>query len=416
MFADSCLKFYRQFLLDAFSRGKEGELRMKMPGSAVRLFGGLGRELQAQITIKDENFYRRCVFYGALGFAESYLHQEWETDDLTHAIAWCLLNQEVFSTIPTKGYQGRKVDFFKCLTQWKYHFQVNKKKNNRERLGDPYHLGGAFFKTWLGPSMTYSSAYYTFPEQTLEEAQNAKWEDICQKLRLGSHDYLLDLGCGWGEFAIYAAKKYQCRVQAVTISEEQFREAALRVEEAGVSDLVEVNFSDYRDLRGRFDKIVAIEMLKYVGDRYVETFFAKIDELLAPRGLILIQDALYNDNEYPLRRDSVDFVQKHITPGSQIVSLRRITEAFDETSDLQLLEVEDRTASAAITYRTWREKLTKAFPTLQQQGYDSLLVRKWFYYLCYQEAAFATRCIAMTQLFYTRPHNYLELRSPLYSL
>ncbi len=416
MLGVSFSKFYRQLVLDAFSRGKYGELRMMMPGGASRLFGGLGKELEAKITVKDENFYRRCVFYGALGLAESYLNKEWETDNLTHALAWCFLNRDVFATVPSQKYQGRKVDFLRCLTQWKYHCRVNNKKKSREQLHDPYHGESDFFKTWLGPSMTYSTAHYTTSEQTLEEAQNAKWEDLCQKLRLESHDYLLDLGCGWGAFAIYAAKRYQCRVQAVTVSEEQFREVALRVEEAGVSDLVDVNFCDYRDLNGRFDKIVVIEMLEHVGDRYVETFFEKIEELLAPRGLMVIQAPLCNDNEYPLLRDSVDFIQQYIAPGSQIMSLRRITEAIDSTSNLHFVEAVDRTPAAALTYRTWKEKLEKTVSLLQQQGHGLMFLRKWFYYLCYREAAFATRSIAMAQLLYTRPHNYLELTSPLYSL
>ncbi len=389
---------------------------MMMPGSACRLFGGLGKELEAKMSIKDEDFYRRCVLHGTLGFAESYLHQEWETDDLTHVLAWCFLNREVFSTVATQKHQGRKIDFLKSLTQWKYHLCVNSKKKSREQVQDPYHLGSGFFKAWLGPSMTYSAAHYTSPEQTLEEAQEAKWEQLCQKLRLGSHDYLLDLGCGWGEFAIYAAKKYQCRVQAVTISEEQFREAALRVEQAGVADLVEVSFCDYRDLSGRFDKIVVIEMLQHVADRCGETFFSKIEDLLAPRGLMVIQTPLCGDNEYPLRRDSVDFVQKHMEPGSQVMSLRRMTEALNDVSNLRLLEVEDRTPSAAKTFKSWRENLIEALPTLKKQGDDPLFLRKWFYYLCYSEAAFATRYLAMTQLLYTRPNNYLELTSPLYSL
>ena len=416
MFEGAFQKFYRQLVLDAFSRGKHGEFRMMMPGSACRLFGGLGKELEAKMSIKDEGFYRRCVLHGTLGFAESYLHQEWETDDLTHVLAWCFLNREVFSTVATQKHQGRKIDFLKSLTQWKYHLCVNSKKKSREQVQDSYHLGSGFFKAWLGPSMTYSAAHYTSPEQTLEEAQEAKWEQLCQKLRLGSHDYLLDLGCGWGEFAIYAAKKYQCRVQAVTISEEQFREAALRVEQAGVADLVEVSFCDYRDLSGRFDKIVVIEMLQHVADRCVETFFSKIEDLLAPRGLMVIQTPLCGDNEYPLRRDSVDFVQKHMEPGSQVMSLRRMTEALNDVSNLRLLEVEDRTPSAAKTFQSWRENLIEALPALKKQGDDPLFLRKWFYYLCYSEAAFATRYLAMTQLFYTRPNNYLELTSPLYSL
>ncbi len=416
MLADSFSKFYRQLVLDAFSRGKYGELRVMMPGGACRLFGGLGKELEAKLTIKNENFYRRCVMYGALGFAESYLHDEWETNELTHVLAWCFLNREVFSTVATQKNQGRKIDFLKCFREWKYYFRVSRKKKQRGGGADFYHLGSPFFKAWLGPSMTYSAAHYTAASQTLEEAQETKWEMLCQKLHLKSHDHLLDLGCGWGEFAIYAAKKYQCRVQVVTASEEQFRETALRVEQAGVAELVEVNFCDYRDVSGRFDKIVVVEMLEYVGERYIETFFAKVEKLLAPRGLMLLQTALYSDNEYPLRRDGVDFVKQHMEPGSEVVSLRRITEAMDATSNLLLLEMEDRTAAAALTYKTWRANFMKAFSLLQEQGHDISLLKTWFYYLCYREAAFATRDLAMVQLLYTRPHNYLELTSPLYSL
>jgi cyclopropane-fatty-acyl-phospholipid synthase len=226
---------------------------------------------------------------------------------------------------------------------------------------------------------------------------------------------VLEIGCGWGGFAIHAAKNYGCRVTAATISEEQFREAAARVEEAGVSDLVEVIFCDYRDLTGRFDKIVSIEMLEAVGDRYVETFFGKVSDLLAPRGLLGLQMILCPDNQYPILRDGVDFIQKHIFPGSLLMSMRRITEAMNATGDLNLLDYEDMTPFYARTLKEWREAFLTALPKVKALGYDEAFIRKWLYYLCYCEAGFGTRHISVAQAVYTRPDN-LDIHSPAYDL
>jgi cyclopropane-fatty-acyl-phospholipid synthase len=249
----------------------------------------------------------------------------------------------------------------------------------------------------------------------MEEAQRKKWDQLCRKLQLGSHDMVLEIGCGWGGFAIHAAKNYGCRVTAATISEEQFREAAARVEAAGVADLVEVIFCDYRDLAGRFDKIVSIEMLEAVGDRYVETFFGKVSDLLAPRGLLGLQMILCPDNQYPILRDGVDFIQKHIFPGSLLMSMRRITEAMNATGDLNLLDYEDMTPFYARTLKEWREAFLSVLPKVRAQGYDEAFIRKWLYYLCYCEAGFGTRHIAVAQAVYTRPDN-LNLRSDAYDL
>jgi cyclopropane-fatty-acyl-phospholipid synthase len=226
---------------------------------------------------------------------------------------------------------------------------------------------------------------------------------------------VLEIGCGWGGFAIHAAMNYGCRVTAATISEEQFREAAARVEAAGVADLVEVIFCDYRDLAGRFDKIVTIEMLEAVGDRYVETYFAKISELLAPRGLVGIQTILCPDNQFPILRDGVDFIQKHIFPGSLLLSNRRITEALNATGDLNLLDYEDMTPFYARTLKEWREAFVRALPQVRTLGYDESFIRKWLYYLCYCEAGFGTRHISVAQIVYTRPDN-LNIHSPAYDL
>ena len=200
-----------------------------------------------------------------------------------------------------------------------------------------------------------------------------------------------------------------------TISEEQFREARQRVAQAGIADRVEILFSDYRDLTGRFDKIVSIEMLEAVGDRYAETYFKKISELLAPRGLLGIQTILCPDNQFPILRDGVDFIQKHIFPGSLLLSMRRIAEALNATGDLNLVDYEDRTPFYARTLKVWREGFLEALPRVRELGYDEVFIRKWLFYLCYCEAAFGTRHISVAQIVYTRPDN-LAILSPAYDL
>ena len=409
-------KLYRKLVLDAFSRARRGELKLTMPGGSRRLFGGLGRELQAELTVRNENFYRRCVLFGPIGFAESYLAGEWETPDLTRTLAWFILNGDHLAGVRTrKSRHPGAFDILGAINRIGHAMRPNSLRKSRENISEHYDLGNDFFKLWLDPTMTYSAAYYELPDQTLEEAQRKKWDRLCAKLQLTPHDMVLEIGCGWGGFAVHAAKNYGCRVTAATISEEQFREAAARVESAGVSHLVEVIFCDYRDLTGRFDKIVSIEMLEAVGDRYVETFFGKVSDLLAPRGLLGLQMILCPDNQYPILRDGVDFIQKHIFPGSLLLSMRRITEAMNATGDLNLLDYEDMTPFYARTLREWRRAFLAALPQIKAQGYDAAFIRKWVYYLCYCEAGFGTRHISVAQAIYTRPDN-LDIHSPSYDL
>jgi len=409
-------KFFRKLVLDAFGRARRGELKFTMPGGSRRLFGGLGKELQAELTVRDENFYRRCVLYGPIGFAESYLAGEWETGDLTQTLAWFILNGDYLAGVKTRESRNRGAfDLLGMINRIGHALRPNSKSKSRDNISEHYDLGNDFFKLWLDPTMTYSAAYYDPAKLAMEEAQRKKWDQLCRKLQLGSHDMVLEIGCGWGGFAIHAAKNYGCRVTAATISEEQFREAAARVEAASVSHLVEVIFCDYRDLTGRFDKIVSIEMLEAVGDRYVETFFAKVSELLAPRGLLGLQMILCPDNQYPILRDGVDFIQKHIFPGSLLMSMRRITEAMNATGDLNLLDYDDMTPFYARTLKEWRKSFLAALPQVKAQGYDAAFVRKWLYYLCYCEAGFGTRHISVAQAVYTRPDN-LDIHSPAYDL
>jgi cyclopropane-fatty-acyl-phospholipid synthase len=412
-------KIYRKFVLCAFARVRRGELRLTEADGAEHLFGGRDserEEIHAEISVCNRNFYRRCVLFGAIGFAEAYLAGEWETEDLTKTIAWFILNGDAMAGMKVKqGASSAGLDLLGMMNRLGHLLRPNSKAKSRDNISEHYDLGNDFFKLWLDPTMTYSAAYHDPSDLTLEEAQRKKWDQLCKKLQLSPHDKVLEIGCGWGGFAIHAAKHYGCRVQAVTISEEQFKEAALRVEAAGVSDLVDIVFADYRDLSGRFDKIVSIEMLEAVGDRYAETYFRKISDLLLPQGLLGIQTILCPDNQFPVLRDGVDFIQKHIFPGSLLLSMRRITEALNTTGDLNLLDYEDMTPFYARTLREWRKAFTAALPQVRALGYDEQFIRKWFYYLCYCEAAFGTRHIAVAQIIYTRPDN-LSIYSEAYTL
>jgi cyclopropane-fatty-acyl-phospholipid synthase len=409
-------KFFRKLVLDAFSRARRGELRFTMPGGSMRLFGGLGRELHAELTVRDDAFYRRCVLFGPIGFAESYLAGEWETSDLTRTLAWFVLNGDHLAGIKTReGGSKGAFDLLGTVNRIGHLLRPNSRRKSRDNISDHYDLGNDFFRLWLDPTMTYSAAYFEPHDLPLEQAQRMKWEVLCRKLQITGHDHVLEIGCGWGGFAIHAAKTRGCRVTAATISEEQFREAAARVEAEGLSGLVEVIFCDYRDLTGRFDKIVSIEMLEAVGDRYVETFFAKVSSLLAPRGMVGIQTILSPDNQYPILRDGVDFIQKHIFPGSLLLSMRRITEALNATGELGLLDYEDMSPFYAKTLKLWREAFLTVLPEVRKLGYDEAFIRKWLYYLCYCEAGFGTRHISVAQIVLTRPDN-LDIHSPAYDL
>jgi cyclopropane-fatty-acyl-phospholipid synthase len=253
--------------------------------------------------------------------------------------------------------------------------------------------------------MTYSSARYTAPGQSLESAQFAKYDALCQKLRLHSGDHVLEIGSGWGGFSLHAAKNYGCRVTTITISEEQFKLAQQRFADAGLSDRIQIQLQDYRLLSGSFDKIVSIEMMEALGDQYLETYLSKLNQLLKPTGLIGLQFITAPDSRHAQLRKGVDWIQKHIFPGSLLLSLGRVNETFNRTGDLTLHELEDLGASYAKTLHVWWEQFNAKLDAVAALGFDGRFVRKWNYYLQYCEAAFASRNISVVQAIYTRPNN-----------
>lgn len=406
---------FRHLVLKSFSRLKNGSLTLVLPDETKQTFGGVYPGVHAEIRILNRAFFRRCVLFGAIGFAESFMAAEWETPDITRVIAWFILNSGDADALQT--HRSRGTGAFNILNLFNraiHRRRPNSLETSRKNIGEHYDLSNDFFKLWLDPTMTYSSGYFDAPETSLEAAQVRKYDLLCRKLHLSSADEVLEIGSGWGGFSIHAARHYRCKITTVTISEEQFAEATARIQAAGLSDQIELLLCDYRTIRGRFDKVVSIEMLEAVGDRYVNRYFEKIHEVLKPHGLLALQAILCPDRQYPILRDGVDFIQKHIFPGSLLMCNARIAEAMAASGDLNLLDYEDMAPHYARTLKIWRENFEARLGEVHALGFDDFFVRKWRYYLSYCEAAFGTRHITVAQMIYSRPNN-LRLASPIYT-
>lgn len=407
---------FQKLVLRSFSKLRHGSLTVMTPDGRRHVFGGLYKGLQAEIRIVDDAFFRRCVLFGAIGFGESFVAGEWETPDLTRVIAWFVLNSDDAQALETHRQRGTGIfNVLNVLNRAIHRRRPNSLQKSRENIRDHYDLSNDFFALWLDPTMTYSSGYFDAPETSLEAAQVRKYDLLCRKLRLGPSDEVLEIGSGWGGFSLHAARHYGSKITTVTISEEQFAEASKRIHAAGLSGRIEILLADYRTLRGRFDKVVSIEMLEAVGDRYVDEYFAKIHELLKPHGLLGLQAILCPDRQYQILRDGVDFIQKHIFPGSLLMSNARIAQAMAVSGDLNLLDYDDMAPHYAKTLKMWRESFDARIGEVMALGFDESFIRKWRYYLCYCEAAFGTRHITVAQMIYSRPDN-TEATSPIYQL
>jgi len=400
--------FFRHLVLKRFAKLKNGSLTVVLPDGTKQVYGGLFPGLQAEMRILDGGFFRRCVLFGAIGFAESFLAAEWETPDVTKVIAWFLLNS-------SEADSPRRNGIFHVLNllgrgRHRRHSNSRRRKTHRSQF-DP---GNEFFQLWLDPTMAYSSGYFDAPETSLEAAQVRKYDLLCRKLHLSQTDEVLEIGSGWGGFSIHAARHYHCKVTTITGSEDQFAGAAERIEAAGLADQIDILLCDYRSIRGRFDKVVSIETLEAIGDRRVNGFFEKVDEVLKPNGLLALQAILCADRRYPILRDGVTFVQKHIRPGALPMCTARIGEAIVASGDLNLLDYEDMAPHYAQTFKIWRENFESNLAGVRALGFDDVFVRKWRYYLCCGEAAFGTRHLTVARMVFSRPHN-TRLVSPVYT-
>jgi len=409
---------FRRLVLGQLAPMQRGHMVMELPEGGQREFGRapssgarllpVGIANSATIRVRDEAFFRKCVLAGDIGFAESYIDGDWDTPDIAAVIAWALLNLPDAPTLSgsaRRTAQGWFFNLMRVANRAGHLLRPNSRAIARRNIGEHYDLSNDFFRLMLDPTMMYSAAKWAHPDQTLEEAQNAKNDALCQLLRLKPTDRVLEVGCGWGGWAIHAAKNRGCRVTSITISEQQFTLAWDRVQAAGVSDRVEVQLRDFRDIGERYDKIVSIEMMEALGHRYVPGFCRTVARALAPQGLLALQFITCPDSRYEEFRTGVDFIQKHIFPGSLLLSLNRVNDLLARAGGFVVNHVSDLGHDYARTLRRWRENLAGREAEVRALGFDERFMRKWDYYLQYCEAAFALRNISVVHTLHTRANN-----------
>jgi len=397
--------FYERIILRSLAGMTRGGLRLELPDGTKLVYGNPESAGCAQVRIVNRGFFKRCVLFGDVGFGEAYVDGDWETDDITRVIAWFILN--VDNTPGMSGSRARQ--WLLNLLGWQnrigHWLRPNSLTTSRQNIAEHYDLGNDFYQLFLDRTMTYSSALFETPGQTLEAAQTAKYDRLCRQLRLQPGEHVLEIGSGWGGFSRYAAKRYGVRIKTVTISEEQFKYARALFRQENLDGQINIQLTDYRLVTGKFDKIVSIEMLEAVGDAYLETYFAKCEELLKPGGLLGLQMITCPDGRHDSLRKNVDWIQKHIFPGSLLLSVHRVNEALRRTGDLFLHDLKDLGLDYAETLRRWRTTFNQNEAAVRALKFDTRFIRKWNYYLSYCEAAFARRNITVVQAVYTRPNN-----------
>ena len=401
------MKIFREIVLQSLTAMPQGKLSLTLPDGSSLNNRSSSNGIDANIGIKSNTFFDRCVKFGAIGFAESYIAGEWTTSDLTEVIKWFIANADDSTVLEGSKSKNNFISLLHALNKFSHWMRPNTVEKAKQNIHEHYDLGNNFFSLFLDETMTYSSAIFANSNQSLQDAQINKYETICQKLYLNRNERILEIGCGWGGFACYAAKKYGVKITGITISQEQYDFAKARVEAEGLSGQVEILLKDFRHMEGKFDKIVSIEMVEALGDAEVDPFFKACSNLLTKDGLIAIQMISSSDCRYDQLKNSVDFIQKHIFPGSLLLSLERVIRSTSTTSDLQLDCVNDYAESYAKTLRMWRDNFNAAESEIRKLGFGDEFIRKWNYYFCYCEAAFATKQIGLLQVVLTRPNNQL---------
>lgn len=395
-----------RIVLSLFKKFTLGGLALHYPDGRTAHLGKEGSPITAHITLHNpDEFFKRATFYGNIGMGEAYTDGIWDTPDIAAVISFFALNMHQLQGDKSDSSTLPGVNLLKTINWFRHLKRSNTIETSRRNIAEHYDLGNEFYSLWLDETMTYSSAKFTAQTHTLAQAQTEKYDALCRKLHLSAGDHVLEIGCGWGGFSHHAASKYGCKVTAVTISEAQAAYARTRIENAGLSHLVEIRIQDYRLIEGSFDKIASIEMLEAVGHAFHSSFFAKCHEVLTPHGLLAVQYITVPDNRYKSLTKGVDWIQKVIFPGSLLLSVGRVNEVINQTGNMFLHHLEDLGLDYARTLSTWHDTFNAKLDKIRPLGFDEPFIRSWNYYLKYCEAAFATRNISVVQAIYTRPNN-----------
>jgi len=393
---DAPTSLAQRLFLKAFTGLRADWLEVEVLGQVHR-FGDPESDLRASVRVRDVRVFRSGLLHGEVGLGEAFMAGWWETDDLVAVVRLAVRNM---AAIDQKG--SLLVSLGKVANRLLHLRRSNHVEGSRQNISQHYDLGNAFYRLWLDPSLAYSCAVFQGPEQSLEAAQRAKFELICTKLDLGPDDHLLEIGTGWGGFALHAAKTRGCRVTTTTISQQQFEYAQTIFQREDLAERIDLRLEDYRHLQGHFDKAVSIEMFEAVGLEYYDTYFGAVDRLLKPGGLFLLQTITMNERHFPAYIRSSDWIQKHIFPGAELASLARILSSLGRCSSLDLHQLEDLGLHYARTLGAWRVAFRAQLEAVRALGFDEAFIRMWDYYLAYCQGAFTERHIGLAQLLLTK--------------
>jgi len=375
---------------------QQGQLRIR-EGNETRVIGTPHGSGNATLHVLDPAFYSELAFGGSIGAGESYMLGHWRSDDLTALMRLMLRNRGVLDAMETGS--ARMLSPLRRAAHWLHR---NTRAGSRRNIRAHYDLGNDFFRLFLDETMMYSCALFERPDMTLAEASTAKLDRVCRTLALGPDDHVLEIGTGWGGFALHAAGHYGCRVTTTTISPSQHQLACERVRAAGLGNRVTVLLEDYRDLKGSYDKLVSIEMIEAIGHQYLDEFFRQCARRLVPGGQMLLQAITIADHHYARTRDEVDFIKRYIFPGAFIPAISAMAQAMADSSDLRIVQLEDIGLHYATTLACWRDNFFANLDQVRALGYPESFIRMWEYYFCYCEAGFAERLLGDVQMLLAR--------------
>jgi cyclopropane-fatty-acyl-phospholipid synthase len=390
--------FFRSQLLKKLHNLQHGEIIIVENGNSLHL--GEPGDLQATITVNDQRFYQAVCLGGSIGAGESYFLGEWDCSDLTIAMRILLRNRALLIQL-----ESGMAWLSHLPRKWYHLWRKSSLQNSRKNIKAHYDLGNDFFKLFLDKNLMYSSAIFPHENSSLDDAAEYKLKVICDKLQLSPADHVLEIGTGWGGFALYAAKNYGCSVTTTTISEQQYTLAKQRIAEAGLTQQITLLKTDYRKLTGKYDKAVSIEMIEAIGHNYYPIYFSTCSHLLKPGGKFLIQTITIVDQYYEQAKNSVDFIQRYIFPGSCIPSVAALIEAATNHSALRLVNLVDIGLHYATTLQHWHKKFIAQVAVVKSMGYSEQFIRLWSYYFCYCEAGFVEQQLSDMHLLFVKEKN-----------
>lgn len=392
-------KLARRIVLSRLEKLQDGQI-IVTENDEHMTFGRLIDDfpLSIQLRVLNPKFYSDIAFGGAIGAGEAYMCGYWACNELVDMLRILIRNREVLEQVDSG------LALLSSPLQKMFHaLNKNTRKGSRKNIAAHYDLGNDFYQLWLDPKMMYSCAHFDEPDTSLEAAATEKLDRICRKLDLSADDSVMEIGTGWGGFAIHAAKRYGCHVTTTTISQQQFDYAQQAVREAGLEDKVTLLLQDYRDLNGSFDKLVSIEMIEAVGHEFHEDYFKKCCDLLKPDGQMLLQAITIADQRYDQYKTSVDFIKRYIFPGGCLTSVTDMSRTMTRHTDMRVIHLEDIGPHYATTLRHWHDRFFARIDDVRKLGYSDVFIRMWQYYLCYCESAFIERATGTVHMLIMRP-------------